>query len=155
MSLSRIFRNSLLRDEAFGPSFSPLLGQVYKMMDETAFPAIASSSRNWRPRCDAKETEKDFQIHADLPGVKKEDISIEADGQSLTISGKTEEMKEDKNETYHYSERSSGSFMRTFSLPKTADMNSIKAEYDNGVLKVSVPKIKEDEATPKKKIDIM
>ncbi len=103
------------------------------------------------PLIDVEETEDEFNITAELPGMKKEDIKITFQDNILTISGekKMEEKREDKN--FHRMERTFGKFSRSIGIPAGVKLDKIEAEYKNGVLYVHIPKA--EEAKPKK-IDI-
>ncbi|TKY46397.1 18.5 kDa class I heat shock protein [Spatholobus suberectus] len=93
-------------------------------------------------RIDWKETPEAHVFKADVPGLKKEELKVEVeDDRVLQISGERNFEKEDKNDTWHRVERSSGKFMRRFRLPEDAKMDQIKAKMENGVLTVSVPKM--------------
>ncbi|KAE8729449.1 17.5 kDa class I heat shock protein [Hibiscus syriacus] len=93
-------------------------------------------------RIDWKETPEAHVFKADVPGLKKEEVKVEVeDDRVLQISGERKIEKEDKNDTWHRIERSSGKFMRRFRLPDNAKMDQIKASMDNGVLTVTVPKL--------------
>jgi HSP20 family protein len=92
------------------------------------------------PSIDVSETEKEIHIKADAPGYKAEDITVETDENMMTISGKTEEEKEEKDEKYLRRERSFGEFQRSFTLPNYADMENINCEYENGTIKITIPK---------------
>ncbi|KAI3429059.1 uncharacterized protein J3R85_008695 [Psidium guajava] len=93
-------------------------------------------------RIDWKETPEAHVFKADLPGLKKEEVKVEIeDDRVLQISGARNVEKEDKNDTWHRVERSSGSFMRRFRLPENAKMDQMKAAMENGVLTVTVPKM--------------
>ncbi|PON70843.1 Small heat shock protein HSP [Parasponia andersonii] len=92
-------------------------------------------------RIDWKETPEAHLFKADLPGLKKEEVKVEVvDDRVLQISGERKVEKEDKNDTWHRVERSSGKFQRSFRLPENAKMDKIKASMENGVLTVTVPK---------------
>ncbi|KAF5446822.1 hypothetical protein F2P56_032421 [Juglans regia] len=92
-------------------------------------------------RVDWKETPEAHVFKADLPGLKKEEVKVEVeDDRVLQISGERNVEKENKNDTWHRVERSSGKFLRRFRLPENAKMDEIKAAMENGVLTVTVPK---------------
>lgn len=103
-------------------------------------------------RVDLKETEKEYMIEADLPGVNKEAIDIEYDSNYLIISAKREETVEDKKDNYVRRERSFGEFRRSFYIDNI-DKDKIDASFKDGVLNISLPK-SESHNTNKKKIDI-
>lgn len=97
--------------------------------------AIANTRIDWR------ETPEAHVFKADLPGLRKEEVKVEIEeGRVLQISGERTKEKEDKNDTWHRVERSSGRFMRRFRLPENAKVDQVKAAMENGVLTVTVPK---------------
>lgn len=104
--------------------------------------------RAWMPAVDIAETEADYQIHAELPGVDKNEVDITVENGVLTLKGERsfEEKKEGKN--FHRIERSYGAFSRSFVLPTEVDGEHVKASFDNGILSVSVPKA--EKAKPRK-----
>jgi HSP20 family protein len=97
----------------------------------------------WRPMVDICDTKNAIVVTAELPGVKKEDISIEVKDNILTIRGERSEDSEVKEENYYRRERSFGSFQRSFSMPTEIKPESIKASFKDGVLKIEVPKPEE------------
>jgi HSP20 family protein len=102
---------------------------------------VSTQSVAWIPRVDVHEEADRFVVLADVPGVEAKDIDITAEKGVLTIRGERRTQKEegDKN-GYERIERTSGSFLRRFTLPDTANTESIKAKQTNGVLEVSIPK---------------
>ena len=103
---------------------------------------------DWSPAVDVKETDKDFVIVADIPGVDPQDIEVHMENGILTIKGEREAQKKAEREGYKRIERSYGSFYRRFSLPDTANADRINARSKNGVLEVSIPK--HDKVQPRK-----
>ncbi|GAB5586250.1 hypothetical protein Unana1_01150 [Umbelopsis nana] len=100
------------------------------------------------PALDIYEDEKKWIVHTELPGVKKEDIKLETQGNHLVISGESNRNSEYKENNVRYQERRYGSFSRTVPLPENVDKSKINAKYENGVLEVTIPK--SEEASPKK-----
>jgi HSP20 family protein len=101
----------------------------------------------WAPRVDIMEENNHYELTADLPGLKKEDIKVEIHDNVLTLRGekKMEEEKKDKN--YRLNERYYGEFIRTFTLPENVEKNGIEAEFKDGVLVLTIPKA--EKAKPK------
>ena len=93
------------------------------------------------PRVDISDTDKEYVVEADLPGVKEEDldISVSKDG-LLIIKGKRESFDEQKKRNYYRMERSYGSFERTIALPNNCDSNKVDASFQNSILSVKIPK---------------
>ena len=102
-----------------------------------------STSAVWSPSTDLVETDEDFRLHLDVPGMSTEDISINLQNRTLTVSGERASERTDESEEFVRVERAFGSFHRTFTLPDAVDADSIEASYDNGVLTVTVPKTEE------------
>nr|AJA79008.1 heat-shock protein 17.6 [Mangifera indica] len=101
-------------------------------------------------RIDWRETPEAHVFKADLPGLKKEEVKVEIEDNSvLQISGERNIEKEDKNDTWHRVERSSGKFSRRFKLPENVKLEQIKASMENGVLTVTVPKVEVKKADVK------
>jgi len=110
-----------------------------------------ASNRNWAPAVDIRETEEAFLVHAELPGLSKDDIEITLENDILKLSGERRFEKDVEEKEYHRIERSYGTFTRAFSLPSRVDASGVSASFTDGVLTISVPKV--EEAKPRK-IDI-
>jgi HSP20 family protein len=96
----------------------------------------------WTPTLDVSETEAEYLVRADLPAVKKEDVSVTIDNDLLTIAGERKYEKDEKSERVHRRETFRGTFSRSLSLPDNANASAIRAESRDGVLTVHVPKTK-------------
>jgi HSP20 family protein len=95
---------------------------------------------DWAPSVDIIETAEEFQVKAELPEVKKEDVKVRVDNGILRIEGERHQEKEEKGKKYHRVERSYGSFMRSFTLPDSVDGEKVSADFKEGVLNVRLPK---------------
>jgi HSP20 family protein len=115
-----------------------LFGRLQKQLDQSLGTDAASIS--WIPHVDIREEAERFVVAADLPGVEGKDIEITADKGVLTIRGERRSEKKTADESYERVERATGSFLRRFTLPESADAEAIKASHVNGVLEVSIPK---------------
>jgi len=102
----------------------------------------------WAPAIELIERDDRFVVRAELPGMKEEDIDVSVVGDTLTIRGEKKASTEVKGENYYCCERSYGSFFRSIALPSTIDAKKIDANYEDGVLEVSLPKAAE--VKPKK-----
>jgi HSP20 family protein len=118
------------------PSLRLFEDSVQRLFSDFATP----SGRPWSPPVDIVETENDLVLTADVPGVKMEDIDIKLEDGTLTITGSREFQNSESKGGYHRLERSYGSFQRAFSLPDSVDAEKVEASYENGVLKVVLPK---------------
>ncbi|MCC2641170.1 MAG: Heat shock protein Hsp20 family [Nitrospira sp.] len=92
---------------------------------------------DWMPAVDISETAIEYAIKAELPEVKKEDVTVEND--VLTIQGERKQEKEQSGKTYHRIERPYGRFVRSFTLPNTVDGGKVRAEYADGMLTLHLP----------------
>lgn len=102
---------------------------------------------DWMPSVDISENGTSYLIMAEIPGVKKEDVKVSIQDGMLTIQGERKQEKEDKGKKFHRIERSYGSFVRSFRLPDDADESAVKAEFKDGMLKVTLTKT--DKVKPK------
>ncbi len=106
---------------------------------------VASS---WSPSVDIYETENEIVLTAEIPGVDEKNIEIKLEDNTLSLKGERNFEKETKEENYHRIERAYGSFYRSFTIPRNIDQDNIKAESENGILRISMPK--KPELKPKK-----
>ncbi len=93
----------------------------------------------WTPAVDIYEAEGELVLKAELPDLRREDVDVTVENNTLTVRGERKLDDEIKQENFHRVERAYGSFVRTFSLPPTVDSARIGAEYKNGVLTVKLP----------------
>lgn len=103
-------------------------------------PTQSEHSAEWFPHCDVVESEGHYLLTIDLPGIPKDQIKIEALDGKLTISGERKQEEKKTESGAWYTERRYGKFQRSFSLPVGIDTNKIEANYEDGVLKLYVPK---------------
>ena len=144
---------SLHRDNA--DPFTALQGEMNRLVEE-AFRSVPFSKSNGTasllPSVDVKETDKAFEITAELPGIDEKDVQVTYENDVLTIKGEKKVEKEETKSGYKLSERSYGSFERAWQV-SDIDAEKINASYAKGVLKVTLPKAPEAKAKVKK-IDI-
>jgi HSP20 family protein len=100
-------------------------------------------SRRWIPAMDLVETEGEFVLKADLPGLTENDVAIEVEDNVLSISGERKAEQQDHKDGYFRFERSYGSFRRSLTLPEGVDAAAVKASFADGVLEVRIPKPEE------------
>lgn len=112
----------------------------------------SSATAEWAPAVDIKEESDRFVLHADLPGVKPEEIDVSMENGVLTIKGEKKTEAKTEKEGYKRIERTYGSFYRRFSLPDTANPDAISAASKQGVLEISIPK---RESVQPKKINVL
>jgi HSP20 family protein len=103
-------------------------------------------SGSWAPSVDIYEDQNSIVLEADLPGIKPEDFKLSIENYKLTLSGERKLEKEEKGENFHRIERSYGSFTRNFTLPSTVNVDEVKADFKDGVLRVTLPKREEVKA---------
>jgi len=125
--------------------------QFSDIMDEFFNDAVNTRRDNFVPSIDVSETENQFMITAELPGMSKDDISISLENGRLSISGERNFSNEEQGRTFHRVETQYGSFNRSFQLPDNISEESIKATYENGLLNITIEK---SENEVKKQIEI-
>jgi HSP20 family protein len=97
-------------------------------------------SSDFSPSCELTEEKGNYIMKFDMPGVKKEDIKIEMDGNQLTVSAERREGKKSEDKKGRYSEISYGSYQRSLTLPNAVDEKKVDAKFENGVLTLTMPK---------------
>jgi HSP20 family protein len=105
----------------------------------------------WYPKVDIYENKENLVLEAELPGMTRDDFELSFENNVLTLRGERKFEKEDEGENYHRVERAYGSFTRSFTLPQTVTVDGVTAEFNNGVLRVALPKREETKA---RKIEI-
>ena len=127
------------------------MNKMFDSVDNSENRLIPSSDspveRFWSPSIDVREDDNALTFHAEIPGLKDEEVHVEMKDGSLCISGERKFEKKEDNEKYHRVERSYGRFERRFPLPRGVDPGSITATTDKGVLEVVVPKPKGSESS--------
>jgi HSP20 family protein len=124
------------------------LSDFHREMDELldnfwVSPAIKTqtdSSSQWRPACDVEEAEEHFLVTMELAGIPKEEVKLEVVDNQLLISGERQQKIRNKENGQWYTERSYGKFQRTFALPTGINTDQIEANYQDGILRIIVPK---------------
>jgi len=101
--------------------------------------SFQDARENWNPAVDILEKDGNLVLRAELPGMTEKEIELKLEGNTLTLKGERKMEAEDKKNSYHRVESFYGSFLRTFRLPDTVDMDKISADYKNGVLTVTLP----------------
>jgi HSP20 family protein len=103
-------------------------------------PSLRGTSFDIAPAVDVAEKDKEYEITVELPGLDEKNIEVKLVDDTLTIKGEKKEEKEEKQKDYYLSERSYGSFMRSFQLPEHVDKSKIEAGFAKGVLTLKLPK---------------
>lgn len=109
------------------------------------------TSGGWSPSVDIYESEGEIVLEAELPGMKSEDFEVSIENNVITLKGERHFGKKEEGDNYHRVERAYGSFTRSFSLPRSVSDESTSAEFNNGILRVSLPK---EEDAKSRKIEV-
>lgn len=123
------------------------MNSIFQDYSPNAADTDALGASGFVPPVDIYENEHQIVMKLEVPGIKKEDLDIRIENNTLTVRGERKFEKEEKEENFHRIERRYGSFYRTFTLPSTVDAEHIKADYENGVLRLTAEK--RPEAKPK------
>lgn len=125
--------------------WSPAIPALFSELEQNILSDCAprQTSRNFVPRAEIIESKDHFFVRAELPGVKKEAVKITLENNLLTLSGEKLLAEASAEKTYHLRETRYGKFERSFRLSEGIDRQSIKADYKDGVLEITLPKTKE------------
>ncbi len=135
--------NSLIRFSP-GTEMRRLQRELDSVFNEFLTPARnGDGDAQWSPRVDVKETENDYTLRLDVPGVRKDDFNIDYHDGTLTVSGERHAEDRQEGESMVRVERVHGAFYRSFALPKAVQHDAISAQYEDGVLTIHVPKAEE------------
>ena len=128
-------------------NFEREMGKLFNLFDTRRGIAQEANEKLenavWMPLTDIVEDKDKYILSLDLPGIKKEDVKIAFTNGQLTISGERKQENETKDAKYHRIERSYGAYYRSFTLPEKIKESEISAEFENGMLKIEVPKSEE------------
>ena len=130
-------------------NFFPTSRELDRVFDNVfGNPAISRSTANntWAPPIDVVDADDHVEFRAEVPGLSENDVQVSITENVLTIKGEKKSESVDKNVDYHVVERSYGQFQRSFGLPKNLRTDDIDASFKRGVLTISVPKIKKEQA---------
>ena len=129
-----------------GREVDSLQSEVNRVFDAFFGAGSHQATRRWVPAIDLIEREADLVLRADLPGLSRDDVTIEVKDGVLTLSGDRKADSEERAEGHYRIERAFGSFSRSLTLPRETDASAIAARFDNGVLEITIPKPAERKA---------
>jgi len=143
---SRERRNVPVRQEEDNPFYS-LQRSINQVFDNFLFEGFGRSPfsllTSFSPRLDVSETDKEFHITAELPGIDEKDVEISLSDNFLTLKGEKKDENQQKRKDYYRMERSYGMFERTIPIPEGIDSNKVEASFKKGLLTVTLPKTAE------------
>jgi HSP20 family protein len=144
-------------------SLIPEMDIMSRVFDGLELPQIFRREGELLPAFDIAETEKEYTITGEIPGIEAKDLDVTLSDGTLIIKGEKKKEREEKDEHYHRIEREYGSFHRGFRLPENAKAEALKATYKDGVLKITLPKseltrkkieVEEDKGTEKRETHV-
>jgi HSP20 family protein len=125
-------------DRVFDRFFTTPVGEA--LLPVFPFERMGMAGGEWAPALDLTETDKEYVIRCEVPGIHKENLDINLTGNVLRITGHKDEIQEGKGESFLYREREVGKFVRALRLPVLVEESKIEATYQDGILTVHVPK---------------
>jgi HSP20 family protein len=125
--------------------WSPAIPALFSELEQSILSDCAprQAARAFAPRAEISESKDNFAVRVELPGVKKDELKITLENNLLTLSGEKILRGEQEDQTYHLRETRYGKFERSFRLSEGIDRQSIKADFKDGVLEITLPKTKE------------
>jgi HSP20 family protein len=147
-----VYKEDTMKLTTRAPTGAPVVRDLDDVIDRffnaplMAFPTFGfepirrAMEGNWVPAIDLTETEKEFILRAEVPGVPRENLDVHLEGDILTLTGHREKKVTEKNENMLWEEREAGKFIRTLRLPKAVEANKVEAVYTEGILTVRLPK---------------
>lgn len=129
----------------YHPMFQDRMPQTFSSLLDRFFQDSLSTRRvsDFTPQVDLWETQDSYKVEVALPGLKKEDLNVNFEDGLLTVTGERKFNDEKKEQKYHVVESYYGKFSRSFQLPEHVDGTAIEAQFENGILLISVPKVEE------------
>jgi HSP20 family protein len=142
-----------IEDPSWAP-FSLLQREMGRVFEDLSRRGEGQGARSGliAPRLDVRETDKEFRVSVELPGVVEEDIEIDVDDDLLTVRAEKKEEHEIERADQHVTERLFGAFQRSIRLPQSVDAQTVKATLDNGVLQIAIPK--SERQTSKRRVPV-
>ena len=131
--------------------FSDFRNRMFQLFEEPFGLPVFRQAVGWVPDVDVSETDGEIIVRAELPGMTKQDVEIDLEGNVLTLKGEKKEEREEKEKERYLYESSYGAFQRAFTLPTAIREDQVRAELQSGVLKITLPKAEEAKG---KKIEI-
>jgi HSP20 family protein len=116
------------------------MNRLFNTVFDSPQNASGNVLRRWMPAMDLAETGEHFVLRADLPGMSEDDVSLEFEDGTLTVSGERKAEHDEREEGFHRVERSFGAFSRSLTLPQGVDADAVTAHFDRGVLEIRIPK---------------
>lgn len=154
MNITRFKNNDCFRPTERGLLFAPFMNSMMEDLIHSPVPERKFWEQDWLPAVNISETEKDYKVVLSIPGIPKESVKIEMENEILRVSGSRNEEKKETGEKFTRKEIFSGSFTRSFSLPKNLDGEKISANIDQGMLTILLPKKEEERAKAGREIKI-
>jgi HSP20 family protein len=130
--------NLIRRQHIYNNAWDPF--REFQRFFESGYGLAPSQEVGWAPSVNISETDSSYVLKADLPDVKKEDVKVTHENGVLTLEGERRQEKREEHEKFHRVESSYGKFLRRFTLPENAAVDSIEASYKDGALTVTIPK---------------